>query len=117
MTFPRRRALETRALHLLARAAVRLQPPLRAKRIVDTLGRVLRPLSGRDEARAHEVMLGLRGTCLTRALAIAARLPGASVVIEAGRRDAFWAHAWVEYGGEPLAGPFDGEIHELARLE
>ncbi len=52
--------------------------------------------------------LDSRGTCLSRSLTLAARLPDAEVVIAVDARSlgghgaAFTAHAWVESHGVPL---------------
>jgi hypothetical protein len=114
-----RRLLETQALHLIARAAVRWQSPLRAKRTVNAVAALLAPLSGQPEAA--EILARLwRGTCLTRSLAVAARLPGAEVVIAAGWKapegaESAWAHAWVEYRGVPLKDEGEFAGREVAR--
>ncbi len=58
-----------------------------------------------------------RGTCLTRALAVASRLPGSEVVLGTdapGSLD-FTAHAWVEHQGTLIAGAPIAR-HELSRL-
>jgi hypothetical protein len=49
--------------------------------------------------------LGGRGTCLSQALTIAARLPGAQVVIGSDGSSAgvFGAHAWVEADRNEMA--------------
>lgn len=88
-------------LHLVARVALRVAAPARAKRFVDWVGLAFRPTSDAlDEAA------GLRasGTCLSRALALSARLPGSAVVIGIDQppRLGFRAHAWVERAGKPV---------------
>jgi hypothetical protein len=90
-----------RILHVAARVAVRLQRPLRAKRTVDALGSLLTPLGSDAEAQAMANELRDAGSCLTRALTVAARLPGAEVVIGAPptRGGPLAAHAWVERSG------------------
>jgi hypothetical protein len=108
--------LASHALHLLAWLAVRTRAPLEAKRVVDLAGRALPPIPDADAARA--VGRRLRGgTCLSRALTIAARLPGAEVVIAVrpGEKREVDAHAWVELERVPLnASEVVGE--EIARL-
>lgn len=49
-------------------------------------------------------MLAGHGTCLSRSLAIAARMPDAEVVIGVapGGASPLFAHAWVEMNGTPL---------------
>ena len=105
-----------RLLHVVARVAVRTRPPLDAKRIVDAIGRLLPPLSPGNAMRVAQALEG-RGTCLTRAIAVASRLPGAEVVLGTdGPRDGdFSAHAWVEYDGT-LIGGAPVARHELVRL-
>lgn len=91
------------ALHVVARVAIRFQPPVQAKRLVDALGRLTPPL--RDSVAAKEMAssFGTAGTCLSRSLAVAARTPGAEVVIGGDMFPEFWAHAWVERAGVPLS--------------
>jgi hypothetical protein len=112
-----------RGLHWIARVALRVQPPLRAKATVDRIAGGLRPLRGVVEAHQAAQVLGAAGSCLSRAVAIASRLPGAHVVIGVDR----WrsvrtrTHAWVEVAGAPI-GPSKvnespGENYqEIARL-
>jgi hypothetical protein len=58
-----------------------------------------------------------RGTCLSRAIAIAARAPDAELVIGVARPDGerFFAHAWLELEGESLDRS-DVVVSEIARL-
>jgi hypothetical protein len=95
----------TRALHLVTRAALKVSSPLRAKKWIDSLGLLLPSLSVSDASRmARE--LEPSGSCLTRALTIAARLRGSQVVIGAnasgGDGARFGAHAWVEHDGKAI---------------
>jgi hypothetical protein len=110
--------LSLHALNLAAVVALAFLPPREAHDLIDRLGaRLPRPI---DEDTARDAVARLKplGTCLSRALAIAARLPTADVVIGV-RKDAMAgdvrAHAWVEVHGKPLV---DGEVvgEELARL-
>jgi hypothetical protein len=106
------------ALHCVARAALRLHTPLRAKHVVETVARWLPPFDKVEVARLAIDELGGRGTCLSRALTIAARLPGAEIVVAVdpapGARP-LGGHAWVEYNGMPLRS-FDVAGVEIARL-
>lgn len=103
-------------LHLVARVALRVRRPLQAKRIVDGIGRCFPTLSPAVAARAARELEG-RGTCLTRALVIASRLPGSELVFGTDGPDhtGFSAHAWVEYQGRLIAGG-PASRHELTRL-
>lgn len=91
--------LAMRLLNTVARFALRAQPPMEARRTVKRWAGWLRQYDGIDDARRAAQMLAQRGTCLSRSLAIAARLPGAEVVIGADPRwsGTFTAHAWVEW--------------------
>lgn len=106
------------ALHTASRLALRFLRPGPALRLVSALGR-LAPRLSRGEAQAYMVRLSRRGTCLSRSLAVASRLPGAKVMIGAvpvgyramraafygaRGRDVLQAHAWVELDGRPLEG-------------
>ena len=107
------------ALHAVAWTALRALPPLRAKWLVDRLGRALPTLSP-EEARRAAVALEVAGTCLSRALTIAACVPGSEVVIAADpsrprRRGSWSAHAWVEIDGVAVASK-DEAARVIARL-
>jgi hypothetical protein len=102
-------------LHVVARIAIRFWPPLRAKRCVDAIGAVLRPI---DFQEASDLALRLRGgSCLSRSLVIASRMPGAEVVIGTTPRHGTFsfAHAWVEAAGKAIG--LDEPKTELARLK
>ncbi len=105
-------------LHVASRLALRLLRPRQAFRVVAALGRLV-PSLDRTEAEAYAVNLSGRGSCLSRSVAVAARLPGAKVMIGvapvgygavraalygARRGEVLKAHAWVEVDGRPLAG-------------
>jgi hypothetical protein len=94
----------TRLVHLVSRVAVRLASPLQAKSVSDALAAMLPPLRGAAEAEIAMKGLGDSGTCLTRALAVASRLPGAEIVIgvDPSRRPISSAHAWVEFKGRKI---------------
>jgi hypothetical protein len=114
-----RRDLENHLLHVVARVALRLTSPLRAKRIVDAAAGLLPPLASDEEAERGARLLEPSGTCLSQALVVAARLPGAVVVIGQGRGTGrrFVGHAWVERAGKPITGaPPSPEEYEIARL-
>jgi len=108
--------LENRLLHVVARLAVRARTPLRAKQIVDAVGRLLPPLSLGEAMRIAQELEG-SGTCLTRALTIAARLPRSEVVIgsDGPTEVAFSAHAWVERDGTVISGSSPARV-EITRL-
>jgi hypothetical protein len=86
------------ALHWLTRAALRVQPPIKAKRTVDMIAHRIGTLYG--TARAHRALQALqgRGSCLSRALTVASLVHDAEVVIGINRLDSAraCAHAWVE---------------------
>jgi hypothetical protein len=103
-------------LHLAARLATRLWAPERAKWVTDAVGFCMPRLRSSIEAGAYLAELSGRGTCLTRALAVAARWPGAEVVIggRTGEKGAgFSAHAWVENEGVELGRDTNIEIARL----
>lgn len=104
------------ALHALAYAALRVMPPNRAHAVVMRAGSLFRQRRSRDDVRRAAARLR-RGTCLSRALAIAARAPDSEVVIGVHPPGAFEAHAWVELSGAPLlsSDPRGAEIVRLRR--
>ena len=108
--------LANEILHAIARVAVRVGPPIRAKKIVDAVGRLLPPISLGEAMRTAQE-LARSGTCLTQALAVAARLPDSEVVIGSeGPGDAgFAAHAWVERDGTVIGAGGASRV-ELTRL-
>jgi len=108
--------LTNEILHAIARVAVRVGPPVRAKKIVDAVGRLLPPLSLGEAMRAAQE-LARSGTCLTQALTIAARLPDAEVVLgsEGPGERGFTAHAWVDRNGTVIGAGGASRI-ELTRL-
>lgn len=107
-------------VHLLARAALRWQAPLQAQRTVGRVTRHLRPYSAGDALLAHRKLRG-QGTCLSRAFAVAARLPGAEVVIGVNPRlgPPLRAHAWVEHSEGQARIRLDDQpafVEEIARF-
>jgi hypothetical protein len=108
------------ALHAIARGALHMQSPLRAKRTVSWIGAHMRPLEGVNEARIAMRFLGGGGSCLSRSMTVAARLPGSVVVLGVNPRGSarLSAHAWVEKDREVVddAGPGDRTTEELARF-
>lgn len=88
-----------RLLHGVAKLALQMQGPIKARRTVDRCGRWLGSFDGIEDACAAAESLAPSGSCLSRSLAIASRLPGAEVVIGADPRwsSTFTAHAWVEW--------------------
>jgi hypothetical protein len=113
-------ALRLRGLHLLTRVALRLRPPLEAKALVDRIAQHMPRLRGADGARAAVCALRHSGSCLSRAVAIAAATPGADVVIGVDMWSSaqLAAHAWVEVDGECVDTSLGGRPlpTELARL-
>ena len=90
-------------LHGVAWASLRLLPPREALRITRTVARLLPRLDAGGAAVTAARLRG--GTCLTRSVAVASRLEGASVTIGGAKTDGiFSAHAWVELEGKPLSG-------------
>ena len=104
-------------LHVVARVALRVQKPLRAKQTVDEIGRHFRVFENLTEAQRAATDLDRWGTCLSRALTVAARLPGAEVVIgvDPAAASPLYAHAWVELAGAPLRRDDPGGA-EIVRL-
>jgi hypothetical protein len=96
--------LITHALHGVAWVALRVQSPVNARRTVARLGARVPPFATAAEARSGARRLLPAGSCLSRSLAIAARLRGSSVVIGVEPRwsSQLWAHAWVELGSEAI---------------
>ncbi len=95
-----------RVLHRVAWLALRVQSPLEARRTVLRLGSKMTPFSGVAEAQRAASCLGRKGSCLSRSLAIAARLRDSSVVIGVDVRHSavVSAHAWVELESEIVDG-------------
>jgi hypothetical protein len=107
-----------RGLHGAIRIALMAQNPLGARKTARMLGRFLRPYASVSEAQLEARRLS-GGTCLSRALTIAARLPDAEVVIAVNPRVSAhcFAHAWVEVGGTPLEDSAERRMaKEIARL-
>jgi hypothetical protein len=105
------------AVHAVAWLAVRVVSPTRARRAVDRVARFVPPFRSEEAARDGERALASAGTCLTRALAISALLPGSEVVIGAdpSRSTRLDAHAWVEIDGRPL-GDVQAPVTRMASL-
>jgi hypothetical protein len=57
-----------------------------------------------EDARRVARSLGRSGSCLSRSLAVASRLPTADVVIgvHSGEAEPLFAHAWIEMNGVPV---------------
>ena len=104
-------------LHGLTCILLRLCSPQRAHAIVSRVGALLPALDDRAAVRRAGMRIRNRGTCLSRALAVAARAPDADVVIglvpPSGQR--LLAHVWLELGGEPIDWS-DVAGDEIARL-
>jgi hypothetical protein len=115
-------ALCLHGLHWLARIALRVRPPLKAKALIDRVARRFPPLEGVDDARAAVQELYPSGSCLSRAVAVAAALPGAEVVIgvDAWSAARLSAHAWllVDDVNVDTSPGTQAQLHaELARLQ
>ncbi len=99
-----------------ARVLLRTRSPATAHRIMLQLGRVLPQRRDADDLRRSARQMEGRGTCLTRALALAARAPLAEIVIGVEpHRESLRAHAWLEWNGVPLS-TTDPVGLEIARL-
>ena len=99
--------IENHLLHAAAWGLLRVLPPRSAFRWTSRVARLFPNV--RDERTALEIAEAIdsRGTCLSRALTVAARLPDGEVVIgvdssSLSPRVPFTAHAWVELNGAPL---------------
>jgi hypothetical protein len=101
-------------LHLVAWIALRAMSPPDAHRVVLRVGGLLPQRRSTAAVRRAAKKLR-RGTCLSRALTIAARAPGSEVVIGVQPPGTFGAHAWVELDGAPLQ-ECDRSGAEIARL-
>jgi hypothetical protein len=103
-------------LNLGARVLLRACAPPTVHALLRRVGAVLPQRNTHEDVRKAAEQL-TRGSCLSRALAIAARSPSADVVIgvrpEGGT--GLYAHAWVEVDGKPLH-PSDPGGSEIARL-
>jgi hypothetical protein len=88
----------------LARGLLQTAPPMRVHALMLRVGAWLPPHLTPEEAQRAARSLGRRGSCLSRALAVAARAPAADVVIAVEPRGAapLFAHAWVEMDGAPI---------------
>jgi hypothetical protein len=103
-------------VHALACVALRVLPPRKALRAVRISARAMPALwRNRDAEQIGRTLAG-RGTCLSRAVAIAALAPNIEIVIGvAPDSRTLRAHAWVERAGIPLTGQIE-EFTEIARL-
>lgn len=103
-------------LNLAAHALLRICSPSTTHAVLQRAGDFLPRRRTREELRWAALNMKQRGTCLTRALALAARSPRAEVVIGVhyDERD-LRAHAWVELDGGPLD-PSHPSGREIARL-
>jgi Transglutaminase-like superfamily len=105
------------ALHFVARVLLRVCSPRRTHAILSRVGAVLPRYRDKAAVLRAGARVGRRGTCLSRALAVAARTPSADLVIGVAKPEgqSFFAHAWLELGGESI-GPTDVVVSEIARL-
>lgn len=104
-------------VHAVAWILLRTCSPARTHILLLRIGAHLAPIDTVDEARRASRGIARRGTCLSRALAVAARAPTADVVIGVEpRQDApLFAHAWLEMNGSPID-PSDVAGTIIARL-
>lgn len=104
-------------LHGFVRVVLRYCSPRRAYAIVTELGALL----PQHRDRTHVLRAGARirrtGTCLSRALTLAARAPSAELVIAVAPRagQKLFAHAWLEFAGVPID-PSEVAGSEIARI-
>ncbi len=105
------------SLHVVAWGLLRTCAPARAHAILLAIGARLAPIETSEEALRVSRRLSRHGTCLSRALTVAARTPTADVVIGVEPREnaPLFAHAWIEMDGLPLD-PADVAGAEIARL-
>ena len=91
-------------VHTLARAALKLQSPLRMKRAMVLAGRFFGSIDlTQAVAELDELERAKKGTCLSRAMSVAVRLPGAEIVIGISKDgNGLSAHAWIEVEGVPI---------------
>src|ERR1700704_603630 len=103
------------AIHLFARILLRICSPARTYAVVTRVGALLPQHRTRTEVCYAANRVRRRGTCLSRALAVAARGPHVEMVIGVTPRigDPLFAHAWLELAGEPID-PSDVAGHEIA---
>jgi hypothetical protein len=101
----------------MAWSLLHLSSPARVHALLVRLGACFTPLETPRQAQCLARRLSAHGTCLSRSLTIAARMPIADVVIGVQPRTGahLLAHAWVEVAGVPLdASQPAGEV--IARL-
>ncbi|MGH7297446.1 MAG: lasso peptide biosynthesis protein [Polyangiaceae bacterium] len=105
-------------LNVAALLLLRLCRPVTAHAVLMHLGRPLPSRRSLDEARKKVAGLSARGTCLSRALAVAARTPSADVVIgiRGNGNAGFRAHAWLEVEGWSLDSLAHEQYEEITRL-
>lgn len=101
---PAGRRLPDLALLALSTNLLKVSRPLLVHSLMVWLGARLPSHGTPEDARRAARAFGRRGTCLSRALAVAARAPTADVVIAVEPRGGapLFAHAWVEMNGAPI---------------
>jgi len=106
--------LVSHSVHLIAHVFLSIFGPKRGFRHTRQFAKHMRldPYGARHVA----ALLEPYGTCLTRAIAVAARLPNSTVVLGGMVEERLHAHAWVEVGGRPLRS-WDSCGEPIARLE
>ena len=105
------------ALLACAQGLLRVFPPLRAHAWLLRIGAHFPPVRSPEAARSALAAIAGHGTCLGRALAVAARAPSADVVIGVapGGASPLFAHAWIEMDGTPVD-PLDVIGAPIARI-
>jgi hypothetical protein len=107
--------LVTHAMHAITWTALRLTTPLRAHALAQFMAARLPPVDAED-AKALLEKVSPWGSCLSQALTVASRLPGARVAIGVTPGGSPFGHAWVECNGAPLR-PTDPRGFVIARLQ
>lgn len=104
-------------LHTLARMLLRACSPEQAHALLLRIGCRFPAHLAPSDVRVAANRLSTRGTCFSRALALAARTPASEVVIGVDLRpgNQLRAHAWLEIAGKPLEGSEPSGV-EIARL-
>jgi hypothetical protein len=89
------------SIHLAAWALLKTSSPARAHALILRIGGLFPRIAQREDVLRSLRTMGPYGSCLSRALAVAARTPNADVVIGVDHRKdrPLFAHAWVEMNG------------------
>ena len=117
MTTTQAPSMTDEALHACARLLLRICSPRRAHEILRCVGDCLPRHRHRSAVLRAGRRLRQRGTCLSRALAVVARVPEAQLVIGVlpNEGEGLRAHAWVELFGQAID-PSEVSGIEIARF-